>query len=353
MPTPTPTHMTVADYCVAMERKEIKVNSNYQRSDKVWPPAAQSYLIESIILGFPMPKIYLHSVTDLRTRRTTRDIIDGQQRSKAILDYFQDKFVLSSKVATEDLKGRRYSDLDEGWQGKFLTYLISIDLFTGIEDHEVRDIFRRMNSYTVPLNPEELRHATYQGDFKWFINDLAQDFQDTLKKRKVLTEKAIVRMQDAKLLTEVSHAMDVGIRTTNKLSLNAIYAKYEEDFEEEGEFREALEYANGILNDLEVITNSNLNRAYIIYSMILAAVSHKREIPGLPNEWDEGEDVDYDMVAQNLIMLSDAMDLDEEDLADSPFEEFVLACSERTNVKDQRETRTRWFMRAFEEPLEG
>lgn len=353
MPTPTPTHMTVADYCVAMDRREIRVNSTYQRSDKIWPPAARSYLIESLILGFPMPKIYLHSITDLRTRRTTRDIIDGQQRSRAIHDYFSDKFALSSKITTDELKGRKYSDLDEDWQGKFLTYLVSIDLFTGVEDHEVRDIFRRMNSYMVPLNPEELRHATFQGDFKWFINDVAQEFQDTLKSRKVLTEKSIVRMQDAKLLTEVCHAMDLGVRTTNKRSLDAIYSKYEAEFSEEAGYREALGYANGVLNDLEVISDSNLNRAHIIYSLILAAVSHKRDVPNLENEWDEGEEVDFELVTRNLTLLSDALELEEEELAASPFEEFVLACSERTNVKDQRETRTRWFMRAFEEDLEG
>ena len=42
-----PTNMTIAEYCGAMERKDIIVNKTYQRSDKVWPDSARSFLIES------------------------------------------------------------------------------------------------------------------------------------------------------------------------------------------------------------------------------------------------------------------------------------------------------------------
>jgi hypothetical protein len=84
MITTQPTNMTIAEYCASMDRKEVIVNKNYQRSDQVWPHAARSFLIESILLGFPIPKIYLHSKTDLKTRKTIKEIVDGQQRSRAI-----------------------------------------------------------------------------------------------------------------------------------------------------------------------------------------------------------------------------------------------------------------------------
>jgi hypothetical protein len=77
MMTTTPTDLTVADYCQAMERNEIRVNREYQRSDRVWPNAARSFLIETILLGFPMPKLAHYQVTDLRTRKVTKEIVDG------------------------------------------------------------------------------------------------------------------------------------------------------------------------------------------------------------------------------------------------------------------------------------
>src|SRR5215469_8191482 len=76
-----PTPMTVADYCLGMSRSEIVVNRNYQRSDQVWPPAAKSFLIETILLGYQVPKLYLYQVLDLRSRKTYKEFLDGQQRS--------------------------------------------------------------------------------------------------------------------------------------------------------------------------------------------------------------------------------------------------------------------------------
>ena len=44
------TNYTVQDFISALERKEIRVNRDYQRSDEVWPDAARSYLIETVLL---------------------------------------------------------------------------------------------------------------------------------------------------------------------------------------------------------------------------------------------------------------------------------------------------------------
>ena len=44
----------------------------------------------------------------------------------------------------------------------------------GATPDQIRETFRRINSYTVPLNPEEHRHAVFQGDFKWFMHDLTK-----------------------------------------------------------------------------------------------------------------------------------------------------------------------------------
>ena len=63
-------------YCQQMREKSIIVNHDYQRSDKVWPPAARSYLIETILLGFPIPKLSLYQTTDLKTKKTKKNM-DG------------------------------------------------------------------------------------------------------------------------------------------------------------------------------------------------------------------------------------------------------------------------------------
>ena len=85
----TPSTFTIAEYCQQMREKSIIVNHDYQRSDKVWPPAARSYLIETILLGFPIPKLSLYQTTDLKTKKTKKEIVNGQQRSQAISDFLE------------------------------------------------------------------------------------------------------------------------------------------------------------------------------------------------------------------------------------------------------------------------
>jgi hypothetical protein len=208
------TSMTVADYCDAMKRRDITVNRTYQRSDQVWPESAKSYLIETIVLGYPLPKIYLHQITDITSRRTVKEIVDGQQRSLAISDFFNDDFSLSKTLETETLKGQKYSDLNAADKQAFVSFSLSFDLLVSATKENIVEVFRRMNSYTVPLNAEEHRHASYQGRFKWFANRLAKRHSGLFREAGIFTEKQLVRMVDTKLLAEVCDALLNGVRTT-------------------------------------------------------------------------------------------------------------------------------------------
>src|SRR5690242_2731234 len=188
------TTMTVSDYCAAIDRHEIVANKEYQRSEEVWPPAARSFLIETILLGYPMPKFYLYQKTDVKSRKTIKEIVDGQQRSKAIHDFYHGRFPLSKRSEVERASGKRYDELDEALKGQFLNYQISADLFVTVTPSEIRETFRRINSYTVPLNPEEKRHANYQGAFKWFVYEMTHSYEEWFLTLGVLTEKQMVRM---------------------------------------------------------------------------------------------------------------------------------------------------------------
>ena len=125
----TSTDYTVADYCQAMERKEIIVNRAYQRSDKVWLPVARSFLIETILKSYPIPKFFLFPQTDLKSRKTHREIVDGQQRSRAIFDFYNDQFPLSHSSEIPEAAGKYYSELADELQQAFLDYALSVDFF--------------------------------------------------------------------------------------------------------------------------------------------------------------------------------------------------------------------------------
>jgi len=345
-----PTNFTVADFCHAMDRGEIVVNREYQRSDKVWPPPARSYFLETVLLGLPFPKLSLYQVTDLRSKKTYKEIVDGQQRSMTIHDFFKDKLRLSSALDTEDIAGKTYSELGDEYKQRFLDYQLSIDLFVAATPDEVREVFRRMNSYTVPLNPEEHRHASYQGPFKWFVQRLSRRFDEGFVKMGLFGEKQLVRMADTKLISEICHALIYGIETTNRRKLDRLYKDREKSFTEETELDARITNAFDQLLEWSDIHGGALMKPYIVYSLILA-ISHMRSpAQSLENVFRSPRlnVFETDIVMANLTALGEA--LENSDIA-GPFGEFVVACSSKTNVREQRTTRFLYLCRSLQPEL--
>jgi hypothetical protein len=338
--------MTVGDYCQGMARREIVVNKDYQRSDRVWPSIARSYLIESLILSFPLPKFTHYLVTDIISKKTQKEIVDGQQRSTAIRDFYEDRLQLSNSIETRSLRGKKYSELDEEHQESFLTATLSIDQLVAAERGDVREAFRRMNSYTIPLNPEEHRHAVFQGPFKWFIQKLAEQFSNSFFAMGIFSEKQIIRMGDTKLLAEMCDAIFHGILTTNKVILDRLYRDRDKEFPEEQEIKERITDSIDELREWTDIHNSNMMKPYIVYSLLLAMTHLRHTVDSLNAVFPspELENFDMDRVAANLSLLGEALENPE---AAGEFEGFVKACTSRTNVKTQRETRFLWLCKAL------
>ena len=339
------TQFTIADYCRGLKDGSITVNRDYQRSAKVWPPAARSFLIESLLLDFPIPKLSLRQVTDIKSRATRKEIVDGQQRSQAILDYSNDEFPITRKGAPSSIFGRRYSDLDDDIKQRFLDYGLPIDLFVGATDEEIREVFRRINSYTVPLNAEEKRHAEFQGEFKWFVHDLTEKYAQTLVNLGVLGERQLSRFQDAKLFSEIVHAFLFGIQTTKAAELNTLYRQYNQHFDVEGELGERFQESFDVLVTLPAVAKSSLAKPHQFYSLFLATMHALRPVPKLQQIYRRGRavTVSHALADANLSVLAEALESDSGALS-----EFVKAGAQKTNVGSQRITRFKWYSKALE-----
>jgi len=76
---------SVSEILDMLERRELLVNSEYQRGSGLWPNGPSSYFIDTILEGFPFPKIYLYEYLTRPDRRLRKEIVDGQQRVNAIV----------------------------------------------------------------------------------------------------------------------------------------------------------------------------------------------------------------------------------------------------------------------------
>lgn len=105
---------------------QLELNPRFQRRP-VWTEKAKSYLIDTILRGKPIPKIFIRQRINVSTKTSTRDVVDGQQRLRTILTYIKDGFIVNKKHNSE-LGGMRFSQLPEDVQAQVLAYEISVDL---------------------------------------------------------------------------------------------------------------------------------------------------------------------------------------------------------------------------------
>lgn len=150
-------------------RDEIDMNPSYQRMGDIWPLSKRQLLIDSILNGYDLPKIYVHEFSkpvemDGKTYRYA--VVDGKQRLNAIFQFIDNGFTLSddfSYMRDTDIKigGLSYSELAKKQPKiKMLLDAYSLPVY-GIRADDldlIEDMFSRLNE-AAPLNAAEKRNA--------------------------------------------------------------------------------------------------------------------------------------------------------------------------------------------------
>lgn len=161
----------------------------YQR-DFTWDEERQSKLIESIILGLPIPFIFVAENKD-----SSWEIVDGSQRVRTIHAFLNNKLVLSGLKSIQSLNNYKFEELDKSRQGKILnTALRIIVLSEETTDDIKKDMFERINRGSDLLKPMEKRKGIYTGKFTSFIYAYCND-NDKFK-RLVKIDKWLIKRQE-------------------------------------------------------------------------------------------------------------------------------------------------------------
>lgn len=141
--------------------KNGKINFEHiiQRS-YVWERARKSALIESMILGYPIPAVFAKRIDDGSGKRgsNTYFIMDGKQRLSTVKEFLNDEFALSQlapvtyfdteadKEIKVDISGMKFSDLPDGLQDFLNTVTFAVTYFDNLTKEEERELFKRLNN---------------------------------------------------------------------------------------------------------------------------------------------------------------------------------------------------------------
>jgi hypothetical protein len=286
----------------------LSLNPSFQRGD-LWSLDAKSYLVDSVLRGFPIPKVFLRTRIDAATQVASREVVDGQQRLRAILEFASGELRLNRRAG--DYAGLEYRQLDDELKQSFLSYSVSVEQLLGASDEDVLEVFARLNTFTVPLNSQEQRHAKYSGEFKFAVRLASQALRGFWEQHRLFSVQQRVRMQDDQFTAEMFGILLKGVVNAGRPYLDGLYKAYDEEFADSDSCAERTE---SVLGALEMNVPDLLERPFYRRPpqllMLFAAAAHVLfgipagtiELPERPARTD----LDWPAASRRLAELADA-----------------------------------------------
>lgn len=152
-------------------RQRIDTNPDFQRP-AVWSTAQKQLLIDSILREYDVPKMYWRKVAD---KPEKYDVVDGQQRLRAIWSFVDGEFRLSKDAEPIEgmpIAGCGYDSLPDDLHIRFDTYALDVVVLEDTDEDEVREMFLRLQNGT-SLKAQEKRNAM-PGKMREFVKSLTQ-----------------------------------------------------------------------------------------------------------------------------------------------------------------------------------
>jgi len=307
----------------------------------------------------PVPPIYLRDTQNEAKTKTIHQVVDGQQRIKSVLEFMDGQFRLSKSLRDAPWASKKFSDLSQDEQAQIRGFVFPIQIFKGISDELVLEIFARLNTYSVPLNKQELRNGRFFGFFKQLSDELARKYLGFWRKHKVFTEQAMARMLEVELTSELLIAGNSGMQD-KKGSLDKFYSEFDDEYPkqkvDEKRFHETMAAISDTFPE-EGLGETEFHRAPMFYTLYCVVYHH---LYGLQNEVrktparkltadERGSLRDAVLHLSEILAQAKEAQTDPEIEIPGRYEAFILAVrgGQTDNIKPRQTRFNTLFSRAF------
>lgn len=147
----------------------LDLTPDFQR-ELVWSSRKKCELIESILMGIPLPAFYVREQDN-----GVYVVVDGKQRLTTLFDFIDGKFKLEGLNILKGINTKHFKELTTLQQNKIEDYSLQLNVIKApTSDRVIFDLFDRVNRGGVTLNNQEMRNALYQGCATRLLNALAK-----------------------------------------------------------------------------------------------------------------------------------------------------------------------------------
>jgi hypothetical protein len=243
---------------------QLRLAPEFQRNS-VWPSAAKAYLLDTILADRPIPILFFQRTTSAQTGRPVYDVIDGQQRLRAIFEFLENRFGLT-ETKDPGARGRKFKDLDPDRKNKILNYDLVIEELSGYSQADIQHMFVRMNRFVVRLSPQELRHAREKGAFKEFVEKISTI--NFCRNERVFSDLQIRRIRAVEFAAELAILLIEGPQD-KKSAIDLYYGRFNNTFPHARKLESKLAgYLRWIKRALPNLSQSRYRKPVDLYCLI-------------------------------------------------------------------------------------
>ena len=157
------------DYLVKSFREDLFFIPEYQR-EFIWPEKNKSQFVESLLLGLPIPMLFVADMADGRL-----EIVDGAQRIQTLEQFLSGDLTLETLSLLDKFNGFSFPDLPIAQQRKLQTRALRLVVLEDGTSEKIRqELFHRINTQSVRAKGSEIRRGSYKGGLVDFIKQCAQ-----------------------------------------------------------------------------------------------------------------------------------------------------------------------------------
>jgi hypothetical protein len=250
-----PTNQDISWFLDLHANNQLELNPAYQRHS-VWTLKDRKFFLDTILSGYPCPAVFLHKRMN-EAGRAVYDVVDGKQRLETILQFSKNELTIDSKFPDTNVAGKKFRDLDEAYRHKFWNYVLPVEYldFVSTEMTVVGEAFDRLNRNSRKLEPQELRHARFDGWFATLVEGEA--LEAFWRNMGVVTAARTKRMKDAQFIAELLLVIIEGDQAGfDQTRLDTMYAKYDEP-DEEGVTLDTEAFAETLANTKQFLQDAN------------------------------------------------------------------------------------------------